>query len=55
MGRALLLEQAGGALAGELLGQIASGAAKLVVALGEPAMRYALADIATSAVRTDVG
>ena len=32
-----LLEQAGGALAGELLGQIASGAAKLAVALGEAA------------------
>ena len=50
-----LLEQAGGALAGELLGQIASGAAKLAVALGEPAMRYDLADIATRASRTDVG
>ena len=50
-----LLEQAGGALAGELLGQIASGAAKLAVALGEPAMRYDLADIATRASRTDAG
>jgi len=50
-----LLEQAGGALPGELLGQIAGGALKLAVALGEPAMRYDLADIATSAVRTDAG
>lgn len=50
-----LLEQAGGVLAGELLGQIASGAAKLAVALGEPAMRYDLADIATRASRTDAG
>ena len=50
-----LLEQAGGALAGGLLGQIASGAAKLAVALGEPAMRYDLADIATRASRTDAG
>ena len=48
-----LLEQSGGALAGELLGQIAGGALKLAVALVEPAMRYDLADIATSAVRTD--
>lgn len=50
-----LLEQAGGSLAGQLLGQIASGAAKLAVALGEPAMRYDLADIATRASRTDAG
>lgn len=46
-----LLQQAGGAVAGDLLGQIASGGIKLAVALGEPGMRYDLADIATRAVR----
>ena len=50
-----LLEQAGGALAGQLLGQIAGGAVKLAVALGEPAMRYDLADISTRAVRDGTG
>lgn len=50
-----LLEQAGGALAGQLLGQIAGGAVKLAVALGEPSMRYDLADISIRALRDGTG
>lgn len=50
-----LLEQAGGAVAGQLLGQIAGGALKLAVALVEPAMRYDLADISTRALRDGSG
>lgn len=50
-----LLEQAGGALAGDLLKDVASGALKLAIALGEPTMRYELADIATRAVRDGEG
>lgn len=50
-----LLEQAGGALAERLLEQIASGELKLAVALGEPAMRYDLADISTRAARDGAG
>ena len=50
-----LLAQTGGALAGQLLEQIASGALKLAVALGEPTMRYDLADIATRAERDGAG
>lgn len=50
-----LLEQAGGELAGQLLGQVASGSLKLAVALGEPTMRYDLADIATRAARGGAG
>ncbi|MFC0588242.1 acyl-CoA dehydrogenase family protein [Novosphingobium aquiterrae] len=50
-----LLEQAGGALAEQLLPQIAGGALKLAVALGEPDMRYDLADISTRAVRAGTG
>ena len=50
-----LLGQAGGALAGQLLEQVASGALKLAVALGEPTMRYDLADIATRAARDGAG
>lgn len=52
---AWLLEQAGGTLAGQLLEQVAGGAVKLAVALGEPAMRYDLADISASAVREGTG
>lgn len=50
-----LLAQAGGPLAEDLLGQIAGGGIKLAVALGEPAMRYDLADIATRAERDGAG
>lgn len=50
-----LLQQAGGANADELLTQIAAGSLKLAVALGEPGMRYDLADISTSAVRDGDG
>lgn len=50
-----LLGQAGGSLAGQLLEQVAAGALKLAVALGEPAMRYDLPDIATRAVRDGAG
>lgn len=50
-----LLGQAGGAMAGQLLEQVASGALKLAVALGEPTMRYDLADIATRAARDGAG
>ncbi len=50
-----LLAQAGGALAGQLLEQVASGTLKLGVALGEPTMRYDLADIATRAARDGAG
>lgn len=46
-----LLQQAGGDIAGDLLAQVATGSLKLAVALGEPGMRYDLADIATSAVK----
>lgn len=50
-----LLAQAGGTQAGQLLGQVASGAVKLAVALGEPTMRYDLPDIATRAARQGDG
>lgn len=50
-----LLERAGGALAGQMLGQIADGTIKLAVALGEPSMRYDLAAISTRAVRDGAG
>ncbi len=50
-----LLGQAGGSLAGQLLEQVAAGTLKLAVALGEPAMRYDLPDIATRAVRDGAG
>lgn len=46
-----LLQQVGGHIAGDLLAQVATGSLKLAVALGEPGMRYDLADIATSAVQ----
>lgn len=46
-----LLQQAGGDIAGDLLAQVAAGSLKLAVALGEPGMRYDLADMATSAVK----
>ncbi len=46
-----LLQQAGGDMAGDLLSQVAAGSLKLAVALGEPGMRYDLADMATSAVK----
>lgn len=46
-----LLQQVGGHIAGDLLAQVATGSLKLAVALGEPGMRYDLADIATSAVK----
>lgn len=50
-----LLAQAGGPLAEDLLGRIAAGSVKLAVALGEPAMRYDLPDIASRAVRDGAG
>lgn len=50
-----LLQQAGGDIAGDLLSQVAAGSLKLAVALGEPGMRYDLADIATSAVQDTDG
>lgn len=52
---AFLLEQAGGTAAQQWLGRVAAGTARLAVALGEPAMRYDLADIATRAVRDGAG
>jgi alkylation response protein AidB-like acyl-CoA dehydrogenase len=46
-----LLEHGGGALAAGLLERIAAGELKLAVAVGEPAMRHDLRDIAATAQR----